>query len=196
MLLLTDLDKAFNIIQLLTLYGSMIYLVDIYSEHHIREWMSFLEGSTPAAAQARERQAGVLGGSWAWASPVPWQQGQPAGTWVVWTGGTTSRARCDLFPSTLPDPVLPHSDAVQERLQQTGVSSLVESEADWRLEHLLGEKKLIVLEWWSLRWDSFTWDYIHIMLFYWFGQCTDLLTQLLCLFELVMTEGSWFKHQQ
>lgn len=36
MLLLTDSDKAFNIIQLLMLYGSMIYLVDIYSEHHIR----------------------------------------------------------------------------------------------------------------------------------------------------------------
>lgn len=71
MLLLTDLDKIFNIIQSLMLYSSTIYLANIYNQQHTRGRMSFQEGSTPAAAQARERQAGALGGSWAWASPVP-----------------------------------------------------------------------------------------------------------------------------
>lgn len=97
MLLLTDLDKVFNIIQSFMLYSSKIYLANIYSEQHTRGQMSLQEESTPAAVQARERQAGALGGSWAWINPVFWQQGQPAGSWVVQTEGTTSRARWNLL---------------------------------------------------------------------------------------------------
>lgn len=62
MLLWTDLDKVFNIIQSFMLYSSKIYLANIYSEQHTRGQMSWQEESTPAAAQARERQAGALGG--------------------------------------------------------------------------------------------------------------------------------------